>query len=417
MSTEHQEGEEEAVTATAAGGSELDRECLWSKLPPELLVKVSFLSVPTLFRCRAVCKKWNNLITSPEFAALCAQAPIEKSHVILVGLPGLSSLWLAYMYDTHANKWCHPIDLKFLQPHWELIFGDATKGLVRRRVLAASGSMACVSATYIKGSEALVACNPVRKTFEVLPLVGSCASFGACGLVHITVDAPTASYKIFYLEFLFDSGEMTASEDKCSQFHVYESSVGEWRILSRIAKGLYHEQSVDRCSMVHFNDVIYVLWYEDLPTSYRGNGKHVLMAYHLLQGMWKEVGCEFSTSLRRVKLLVSGQWLLLVGALEDTYHIWKLHITTNEYYEIARMPDFYTRRMLDDPFNALICGYGESVFLMSAKGKPVLYDLATGNWQRLPSLSSTLQDTLPQFIRSNLFENFIDFCMDVPLSY
>lgn len=414
MSVHEEENGEEV-----ARGSEPDRECLWSKLPLELLVKVSLLSVPTLFRCRAVCKTWNNLISSPEFAALCAQAPIEKSHVIPVGLPGLSSLWLAYMFDTRANKWCHPIDLKFLQPHWELAFGDATKGLVRRRVLAACGSMACVSATYIKGSEALVTCNPVRKTFEVLPLVDSCTSFATCGLVHITVDKPAAtSYRIFYLEFYINPGDKTtASQDKCSQIHVYESSAGKWRILSRIAKGLYHEQSVDRCSIVHFDEVIYVLWYEDSPASYRGNGKHVLMACHLPHGIWREVECELSRSLRRVKLLLSGPWLLLVGALEDTYHIWKLHIATKECYEIARMPDFYTRRMLDDPFNALICGYGESVFLMSAKGKPVLHDLATGTWQRLPSLSSTLQDTLPQFVCSNLFENFIEFCLDVPLSY
>lgn len=107
---QERDGESQAVSK----GTEIDKECLWSKLPPELLVKVTFLSVPTLIRCRAVCKKWNNLISSPEFAALCAQAPIEKSHVILVGLPGLSSLWLAYMFDTRANKWCHPIDLKFL---------------------------------------------------------------------------------------------------------------------------------------------------------------------------------------------------------------------------------------------------------------------------------------------------------------
>ncbi len=59
-------------------------------------------------------------------------------------------------------------------------------------------------------------------------------------------------------------------------------------------------------------------------------------------------------------------------------------------YEIARMPVFYTQRILDDPFNSLICGYGESVFLMSANRKPVLYDLATGTWHRMPSLGSTL---------------------------
>lgn len=407
----HQEGENEVVARKTEGD-----EWIWSKLPPELLVKVSFLSVPTLFRCRAVCKTWNNLISSPEFAALCAQAPVQKSQVILVGLPGLSSLWLAYMFDARANKWCHPMDLKFLQPCWELAFGDATKGLIRRRVLAACGSMICVSATHVKGSEVLAACNPVRKTFEELPPIGSCAAFGACGLVHIIPDTPMASYRIFYLEFVFDPRD-TGSEDKRSRFHVYESTSKKWRSLNSIAKGLNHERSVDRCSMVHFNNVIYVLWYEDSPTSYLQNGKHVLMSFHLLQDEWREVGCELSASLRRVKLVVSGPWLLLVGALEDTYHIWKLEVSSNENYEIARMPDFFTRRMLDDPFNALICGYGEAVFFMSAKGKPVLYDCATGIWQRLPSLSNTLQGTLPQFNRSNLFENFIDFCLDVPLSY
>lgn len=402
-----------------------DSKWIWSKLPAELLVKVSFLTAPTLFRCRAVCKTWNNLISSLEFAALCAQAPLRKSHVILVGLPGLSSLWLAYIFDARTNKWCHPIDLKFLQPYWELAFGAGagTKGLIRRRVLAACGSMLCVSATYVKGSEVLVACNPVSKTFEELPLVGSCGTaFGACGLVHMIIPGTTPTpraYRIFYLEFLFES----ASEGNlCSRFHVYESTTKKWRSLNSIAKGLNHEQSVDRCSMVHFKNAIYVLWYEDSPgTSYLQNGKHVLMAYHLLQHQWKEVGCELSASLRRVKLVVSEpSWLLIVGALEDTYHIWKLELVGSsnyESYEIARMPDFFTRRMLDDPFNALICGYGEGVFFMSAKGKPVLYDLATGTWQRLTSLSNTLQGTLPQFNRSKLFEHFIDFCLDVPLSY
>jgi hypothetical protein len=144
--------------------------------------------------------------------------------------------------------------------------------------------MICIKATYVKGSEVLVACNPVRKTFQELPLASSCASFGACGLVHIIPDTPLASYRIFYLSFLFDFRDTTLNtEDKSSRLHVYESTSNKWRSLNSIAKGLNHGQSVDRCSMVHYNDVIYVLWYEDSPASYLQNGKHILMAYELMQ--------------------------------------------------------------------------------------------------------------------------------------
>lgn len=392
-------------------------EDLWSKLPGELLARVSFLSVPTLFRCYAVCKKWNNLISSPAFSDVCAQAPIQKSNIILLGFPGLSSLWLAYMFDTQMNKWYLPIDLRFLQPCWD------SSTITHRRVLASSGPVLCISAILNEDTEILVVCNPITRTYNKLPLIGVSPPFGSVGLVNLTFDqSPEKAYKIFYVEFLFiPCNMMYPPDDRFSHLYMFDSNVACWQTLTRIPKGLYHEQSVDRCSMVQFRNVTYILWYEDSPSSpYLGDGSHVLMAYDHHNKVWNKVANAISTlSLRRARLVVSGAMrLLLIGALEDSYHIWELEVASHECIEIAHMPDFYFRRMLDDPFNALICGVNEDVFLMSAKGKPVLFDITTRSWQRLPALGgNSLHNTLPQFTRCNLFEHFVNFCIDTPISY
>lgn len=359
----------------------------------------------------------NSLISSPAFLDVCAQAPVQKSNIILLGLPGLSSLRLAYMFDTRVNKWYLPIDLRFLQPCWD------SSTVTCRRVLASSGPVLCISAILNERTEILVACNPITKTYNELPLIGVSPPFGSAGLVDMTFDqSPRKVYKIFYLEFLFISCNMMHPPDgRSSHLYILDSDAPCWQTLTCIPKGLYHEQSVHRCSMVQFRSVTYILWYEDSPSSpYLGDGSHVLMACDHHSKVWSKVAIAISTlSLRRARLVVSGALgLLLVGALEDSYHIWELEVASHECIEIAHMPDFYFRRMLDDPFNALICGIDEAVFLMSAKGKPVLFDIATCSWQRLPALGgNSVHNTLPHFIRCNPFEHFVNFCIEAPISY
>jgi hypothetical protein len=56
-----------------AGSVELS-SALWSRLPFKDVQRVlSFLPVPDLCRYRIVCKRWNLLISTPEFGALCAK--------------------------------------------------------------------------------------------------------------------------------------------------------------------------------------------------------------------------------------------------------------------------------------------------------------------------------------------------------
>lgn len=61
-----------------AGSMELSAT-LWSRLPFEDAQRVqSFLPVADLCRCRSVCKRWNLLISTPEFNVLCAQNAAKR---------------------------------------------------------------------------------------------------------------------------------------------------------------------------------------------------------------------------------------------------------------------------------------------------------------------------------------------------
>lgn len=114
----------------------------WQELPEDLLEKVlQCLPIPTLFRFRAVCKKWNTLLTHPSFkpTALNTSYLFRAPHVVFPWPNPNSTTW--ELTDTTTQK-RYALDDTFLFDHVKHRL-HPTQSL-RRCTIAADRGLVCV---------------------------------------------------------------------------------------------------------------------------------------------------------------------------------------------------------------------------------------------------------------------------------
>lgn len=204
-------------------------EVSWSRLPEEIGKRVlSFLPVPALFRCRSVCKRWNEVVRKASFLQLCDLNGRNKSHLFIthhLNLDGFS--WL----DMTCRMMTCFLDLE--ERRWYSIRADdsvltPTHGNIPR-MLAMNVGLIC-EMSHVSG-------NPQNYTFVVFDSVANTRwELPADARIHQENDVPPIvvaavdddegrSFKVVLLD------QTSIFMEKQSGFFLYESSSNAWRAL------------------------------------------------------------------------------------------------------------------------------------------------------------------------------------------
>ncbi|CAM6012856.1 unnamed protein product [Sphagnum balticum] len=203
-------------------------------LPHDALVKVLVrLPYKTLACFRVVCKEWNALITSKSFylQILSVENAQQKPFLLRI-LPHDFSQVMAY--NPTRMEW-RSLCLAFLEP----IFKS-------QRLVATGGGLLCFYGTVNDGAEEedssadnkkmsrLLVCNPITKSWGILPHLEEALSLDDAKAKVLAFDETSKSFKLFLADVQHgdnDSGVIFA--------HVYNSATHSWTTTSTAMEQRY----------------------------------------------------------------------------------------------------------------------------------------------------------------------------------
>ena len=203
-------------------------------MPPEILENVlACLPVHVLCQLRLVCKSWNDLITHPGFASLCAQAPRQTPYVLIT--PKLSD-FNKFRKETRrdweildmAERRFYSLSDSFIADH--LSRSEEFKFGWCKSTLAADGGL--IYACYQGGNGVReqdrrhIVCNPVSKDFHQITEPKP-HRFDRNDIVVMSVDSATKSYRIIIMESY-------TSRSRREQAYLYNSVTMQWRTLCEV---------------------------------------------------------------------------------------------------------------------------------------------------------------------------------------
>lgn len=192
---------------------------IWSNLPDEV-VELVLAQVPfsSLVQYRLVCKKWNAVVMSSDFALACQKQLSPKCVPVLVANDLMESgRWTINPYDSVSNSWLS-FSLSFLQ-------NAGQSGPLY--LTASSGGLMCFET---EDRRNFIICNPITRRWRHLQLPDaageSVRTTSSCldsdyrhTLTGLIVDQPSGNYKL-----------ITASLAKCAERRtlVYDSAERSW---------------------------------------------------------------------------------------------------------------------------------------------------------------------------------------------
>eukprot|EP00249_Psilotum_nudum_P007393 c20525_g1_i1 orf=1004-2071(+) len=320
-------------------------------LPNDLLEKIfSYLPVLYIARIRLVCKQWSTILSSQDFLMRYSHSSCEKWVAVFDEL-GLNEQRILVLYDASLDKWLR-ISLTFLPAE----FTDA---------VAAAGGLLCL-AGQLDGRNVMCVCNPLTKTYKVLPELNQELSVPVAVLVEGNGSTP---FKVLVL-----SGDIVA---------LHYSTTDYWLMFNT---GLpYRPRSPVSC-----DGVIYGL--QNMGSPWQASWRLVCSKLDQLGSgqVWSPLNRpewgEILDILRQPRLLESNGCLFLTGGLRrsgsndscSTFIILKLDLKTLEWSEAARMPmKFYIHFNPGADFK-IFGGRDRVYFSIKVPGRLVVCDFSDG---------------------------------------
>lgn len=201
-------------------------ESIWRDLPAQILEKVlTFLPMASLCRFRTVSKKWNTLMSHPDFASRHARASSPEDYVLItvrVDRP-FKSVGGWEVLDVANNRFFTLSDnflTKYVKQEGIVPMHVPYRDLNRRVILAADGGLFCLSYCFNHEISVLLVCNPVLKTPKQLPhLPGWAENYTR---VVMSTNRISMEYEIFVFNHDDDHYQPYAID-------IYESKTGRWR--------------------------------------------------------------------------------------------------------------------------------------------------------------------------------------------
>lgn len=383
---------------------------LWQYLPSEVLERVlSFLPVPSLCQFRVVCKKWNALVSSPAFAALCAQAHPQRQYAFVMPDTVTDAEMGWELFDSVSKKSFYLSDA-FLLKQVETM--DRFQSGFQRSTIAADKGLFCVLwSTMGLEEHALFVCNPVSRQSTELPFYGFFdLNVGAHNpVVLMSVADDMASYKIFFLE------EVHPTKPTRQRMHVYDSTLKRWLHLSD------PPQTLNPSSGVIMDGVLYILFWDS------SNLRHSLWSFS--ENSWSIV-VEKLLNSRIPQLVVSAGRLFFVRAWARSLSIVEIRLLDKKCVTVTHMPSKqFDDLVVQTPYvdawspyhdrigrNAsfLSIGCGDSIVVSSFKGRSVTYNLLENAWEPMRINKQLVQIFDPLDEDTGLYGNSMTLSLGVP---
>jgi len=336
-------------------------ERVWGGLPEDLIDRtLACLPVPSFFRFRAVCKRWNFLMHSDTFLELWSKVSSQRLWLYSIHVRHATAM-VAMAYNPSLGIW-HNVPV----PQY------ASK----MYTLASAGGLLC-SAAYPNRLAVVCVCNPLTSTWKDLP---SMLYIKRVHLLGMVVDRITKSYKIVVVG-------TQSRQDLVSNTEVYDSRVGSWEITGR-ALGSFTSHRLVYCNGMFYNLSATRGWPVTL----------ILHAYDIEQEVWREeIRAAMLLNFQAPPSLVECQGsLLIVGRISEDSHfakpkairLWELREreTGGEWMEVVTMPPALLEEFCKEwqrPTHFRCRGLGNVIYFLSSRA--LMYDLSQKVWQWLPT--------------------------------
>lgn len=368
---------------------------LWSELPFEILDQVlSFLPVPDLCRYRSVCKRWDELICSPKFGAVCASNASKRD-----------ASFIAMRYSCSARRhegWCF-LDLN--AKRWYVFKEDDRE--IRRNLyhglVEMDGGLVC---QFLEPDiRTIIVYNPIARTHIELPVVPSnqwTSKFYPA--LTIVVDSISQSFKVFLFhcydtEFL-DPYMPLESILNDPLMRVYDSATNEWKNLTNpfpICSGKL------KASSVMFQGYLYV-YISRLSV----REEYPLWRYNLVEDAWENLAVLIPDELpTSSELVATANRLFLVGWSTGRFDLncsldyddgrpWSFQVSELKVLDMTRemlfdiskadiVGGFDLKTGMENPVSNIprisVIGFGNSLLFMSkSTGILAVFDLITRSW-------------------------------------
>ncbi len=336
-------------------------ERVWSGLPEDLIDRtLACLPVPSFFRFRAVCKRWNFLMHSDSFLELWSKVSSQRLWLYSIHVRHATEM-VAMAYNPSLGVW-HNVPV----PQYSS----------KMYTLASAGGLLC-SAAYPNRLAVVCVCNPLTSTWSDLP---SMLYIKRVHLLGMVVDRITMSYKIVVVG-------TQSRQDLVSNTEVYDSRVGSWEITGR-ALGSFTSHRLVYCNGLFYNLSATRGWPVTL----------ILHAYDIEQQVWKEeIRSAISLNFQAPPSLVECQGsLLIVGRISEDSHfakprairLWELQEreTGGKWVEVVTMPPALLEEFCKEwqrPTHFRCRGLGNVIYFLSSRA--LIYDLSQKVWQWLPT--------------------------------
>jgi hypothetical protein len=284
-------------------------EVSWSRLPEEVgELILAFLPLPDLFRCRSVCRRWNQLVHKASFLELCDRNA-RNSRGYLFITHHLDDDGISWLDGTYRMMTCF-LDLD--ERRWYSIAVDdsvltPTHGNIAR-LLSMNDGLICELSQRPGNPQqfTLVVFDPVANTRWELPADARIRQEDAKPPVVVAA-VNDSGFKVFLLD------QNSIFMERHSGFFVYESCTNAWRALANppLELGLRAGETRGRRmeeSAVFFQGNLYVtLWY------YNSKQRILILSYNLEEDLWREVYAVEAKNPGNPELIVSGNRLFLAA--------------------------------------------------------------------------------------------------------
>lgn len=335
---------------------------IWSGLPEDLVDRtLACLPVPSFFRFRAVCKRWNTLMLSDAFLELWSRVSSQRLWLFSIHVQHSTEM-VAMAYNPSLGIW-HNVPV----PQYPS----------KMYTLASAGGLLCAAA-YPNRLAVVCVCNPLTNRWRDLP---SMLYIKRVHLLGMVVDRASKSYKIVVVG--------TQSRlDLVSNTEVYESSTGSWEITGK-ALGAFTSHRLVYCNGLFYNLSATRGWPVTL----------ILHAYDIEQKIWREeIRSTMLLNFQAPPSLVECQGcLLIVGRISEDNHfakpkairVWELREKETgggRWIEVVSMPPALLEEFCKEwqrPTHFRCRGLGNVIYFLSSRA--LMYDLSQQVWQWLPT--------------------------------
>ncbi|KAG0614430.1 hypothetical protein M758_6G176300 [Ceratodon purpureus] len=216
-------------------------------MPFELVERVlSFLGAPDLCRCRVVCRRWDYLIYTPRFGALCRENDrghpgyivarvVEDNGAFYSESDGSQEEEEGYtrfgwsILDVEAQRW-------YRIQHDDALGEEIDSSIYVRLRLAADGGLVCEFRVFFELVVSLTVFNPLTKTTVALPFPPKHPGAKLKnGTLNFIVDETDNNFKIFFIHQcmmrMAPAGGSEGPEEikRHAVMYIYESATGQWR--------------------------------------------------------------------------------------------------------------------------------------------------------------------------------------------